>query len=241
MMFDMDHVPWIPRSEIRTKAEQVIAEARGTLGTEIKPPIPVEAIIESVFDLHLLIEDLTERYSHFATGEDLLGATLLTERQILIHKKLLDDPRGSGRYFFTCAHELGHWILHRELQERLPRAGEHVKPDSNILCRLSHSRKGEWQADYLAACLLMPEAEVRNTYHRAISAKPLILVNREACLCRKGRPLWGEPVLSHAPYYAERVIEEGGFLNVSKQAMTVRLQELGLLINAVNRPWLGTS
>ena len=79
------------------------------------------------------------------------------------------------------------------------------------------------------------------TNSRSLTPAQAAGLNREACLCRKGRPLWGEPVLSHAPYYAERVIEEGGFLNVSKQAMSFRLQELGLLINAVNRPWLGTS
>lgn len=241
MMLDMDRVPWRSRREIETKAEAVIAEARRRLGTEIRPPIPIEAIIENVFDLHLLIDNLTERYPHLVPGDDLLGATLLTERQILIHEKLLDDSTSSGRYFFTCAHELGHWVLHRELRERPPGRGECQKPAPGILCRLSQSRKrGEWQADYLAACLLMPEGEVREAYERAVSDKPLLLVNRDSCLCRKGRPLWLEPVLSHTPYYAERVIEEGAFLNVSKAAMGVRLRELGLLIDAVNMPWLAT-
>jgi len=242
MMLDMDHVPWMSRREIERKADRVIAEARRTLGTDIKPPIPIEAIIENVFDLHLLVDDLTERYPHLASDDDLLGATLLDERQILIHEKLLADSRSSGRYFFTCAHELGHWVLHAELEEKPLRNGERSETDKKILCRLSHNRKrGEWQADYLAACLLMPEAEVRKAYGCAISEKPVVLVNRESCLCREGRPLWLEPVLSHVPYYAEMVMKEGGFLNVTKAAMSVRLRELGLLIDAVNRPWMGAA
>ena len=146
MMLDMDHVPWMSRSEIETEAKGVIAEACKKIGTDIRPPIPIEAVIENVFDLHLLVDNLTERYPHLAPGDDLLGATLVTERQILVHEKLLADSRSAGRYFFTCAHELGHWVLHRELQERAHGSGGASKSDPRILCRLSHGRKrGEWR------------------------------------------------------------------------------------------------
>ena len=38
-------------------------------------------------------------------------------------------------------------------------------------------------------------------------------------------------LLSNGPFIAAAMCEAGGFSNVSKQAMVIRLQDLGLLIN----------
>jgi len=238
---DMDRVPWLSRKEIERKTAVVLKEASQVLGLEIAPPVPIEAIIEQVFDLHLLVEDLTEKYAGFAWSDELLGATILSKRQVLVHERLLADPKEHGRYHFTCAHELGHWVLHRPLcgpaanEERTAMTGE------DILCRTSFSRqRGEWQADYMAACLLMPEAPTREAFHDAVSPRPLLLVNREASTARGGGPpLWPEPVLAHIPIYAQEVIRAGNFTNVSRSAMGIRLCELGLLVDVVNRPWMG--
>ena len=61
-----------------------------------------------------------------------------------------------------------------------PGAGQEAA-DGDIFCRTSHARKrAEWQADYMAACLLMPEIRTRRAYHTAVSDKPLLLVNRQS-------------------------------------------------------------
>jgi len=239
-MMNMDRVPWMSRREISRNAALVLKEAGQKLGIEIAPPVPIEAIIEQVFGLHLLVENLTELYGDFSWSDDLLGATILSKKQILVHDKLLADPKEQGRYHFTCAHELGHWVLHRHLF-KAPRSTEGApSPDNDILCRTSASRqRGEWQADYMAACLLMPETRTRDAFHTSVSDKPLLLVNREASVCRgSGEPLWLEPVLAHVPHYAQEVIRAGKFTNVSRSAMGIRLRELGLLVNAVNKPWM---
>lgn len=242
-MMDMDRVPWIAKSTIEETASHVLMKSGERFGIKMQPPIPIEAMIEQVFDVHLLVDDLTERYSKLGVGDDILGAILVPQRQILIHKGLQDDPCNEGRYFFTCAHELAHWVLHRPLMQQGAGAGpESVPPETQILCRTIQSKKrGEWQADQLAACLLMPEKEVRRAYRLAISERPTILVNKESSVCKRGTPLWLEPVLSHAPYYAAEVIRAGNFSNVSKQAMSIRLQELGLLVNAVDKPWVANA
>jgi len=240
-MMDMDRVPWLSRKEIGRKAAIVLKEAGQELGIEIAPPVPIEAIIEQVFGLHLLVEDLTVMYAGFSWSKELLGATILSKKQVLVHEKLLADPKEHGRYHFTCAHELGHWVLHRPLCEADETDGDDDLPADDILCRTSFSRlRGEWQADYMAACLLMTEASTREAFHTAVSGKPLILMNREASVSRGGGdPLWLEPVLAHVPHYAQEVIRAGNFTNVSKSAMGIRLQEMGLLVDAVNRPWEG--
>jgi len=236
---NMDRVPWMSRKEIGRKAALVLKEASRELGVEMAPPVPIEAIIEQVFGLHLLIEDLTAVYADFAWADDLLGATILSKKQILIHDRLLADPKEQGRYHFTCAHELAHWVLHRPLF-RTPTAAPGQQPShSDILCRISSNRqRGEWQADCMAACLLMPEAPTREAFHTAVSDKPLILVNREGTVGLDDTPLFPEPVLAHIPYFAQEVIRAGNFTNVSRSAMGIRLQEMGLLVNAVNTPWV---
>ncbi len=238
-MMDMDRVPYMSRKQIGRKAAQVLKEASHELGLEILPPVPIEAIIEQVFGLHLLVENLSEIYAGFDWAEELLGATILSKKQVLIHEKLLADPKEHGRYHFTCAHELGHWVLHRPLFQAAEEQGEDVEQERDILCRTSFKRqRGEWQADYMAACLLMPEAHTREAFHTAVSDKPLILANREATDSQPGDPLWLEPVLAHVPHFAQEVIRAGKFTNVSRSAMGIRLQELDLLINAVNKPWM---
>ncbi len=66
----------------------------------------------------------------------------------------------------TIAHEVGHWVLHinqRAVDQycRLQRQGIQIKVDP-LLCRNREQRKGiEWQAQYFATCLLMPEAKMK--------------------------------------------------------------------------------
>lgn len=125
---------------------------------------------------------------------------------------------------FTCAHEAGHWVLHRPYA--LAGAYGDAK-DRAIVCRLRDAREPiEWQADYFAACLLMPEEEVRQAFDRICGPDPLVL--KPAAPEERGGE---EPRLEHWPIIAGAMCEAGGFSNVSKQAMILRLQEIGLLIN----------
>ena len=93
------------------------------------PPqaIPIETIIETKFDL--ILEYHTLRKNGSVLGETIFddGAAILydrTERRyrliavkagtILVDERLCAD-RLLGRMRFTCAHELGHWVLHQKL------------------------------------------------------------------------------------------------------------------------------
>ena len=62
----------------------------------------------------------------------------------------------------TIAHEIGHWMLHIDRQavgEYIDREEKGMKIEVQpFLCRSEQSAKGiEWQAQYFAGCLLMPE------------------------------------------------------------------------------------
>ena len=75
---------------------------------------------------------------------------------------------------FTIAHEVGHWVLHRQYIE----AQENDGSRQIIVSKKGNSKETiEWQADYFASCLLMPENEVREAFEKVCAPEPLIVKN----------------------------------------------------------------
>ena len=101
--------------------------------------------------------------------------------------------------------------------------------DGFIFCRIKDAKKPiEWQADYFASCLLMPEEALRSAFCRCYGNSPLILYNVKSAYCG---PVCFDPCVENWPKIAGVVREAGGFTNVSKQSMIIRLQDLGLVQN----------
>jgi len=219
------NVPWISKERIASKAMNLVNDFQAMAGYRVSPPIPVEDIIERSLGLRLLYEDLVKV---FGSG-DILGATYVESRLICINERLFEHS-SEGRLVFTCAHEAGHWVLHRryvDMQE------ERNLKDDAIVCKFSNAKEPiEWQADYFAACLLMPEKEIREAFQKVCGPKPLIINNVRSAVEKGSRCV--EPFVEQWPFIAAAVCEAGGFSNVSKQAMIIRLQDLGLLINQTN-------
>ncbi len=78
------------------------------------------------------------------------------ERKIIINEQSLELPKGFEES--SIAHEIGHWELHIDqtaISHFLERQDDIVEP---FLCRNISSQQGmEWQAQYFASCLLMPQ------------------------------------------------------------------------------------
>lgn len=104
---------------------------------EVPAPIPVELWIESALDIRFGVADLTY------IGEDVLGAAFVRDREILVSDRITHE----GCFRFTCAHELGHLLLHRQHAE--------VFHETLELPYLEATRL-ERQADQFAAAFLMP-------------------------------------------------------------------------------------
>jgi Zn-dependent peptidase ImmA (M78 family) len=219
-------VPWISKDQISEKAQNLIKNFQAMLGYTIKPPIPVEDIIDRYLGLRLAYDDLEKVLGM----KDVLGATWVKSRLICINEKLFEQS-SEGRLVFTCAHEIGHWILHRQyvsVQERL------ASKVGAFVCRAKDAKEPiEWQADYFAACLLMPEKDTREAFHKVCGAKEIVLKNVRSS--NGSESLGVEPCVDHWLYIAAATSEAGGFSNVSKQAMVIRLQDLGLLINLTGK------
>jgi Zn-dependent peptidase ImmA (M78 family) len=124
---------------------------------------------------------------------------------------------------FTLAHECAHWILHRSYHSPTKKSSKFRKDISPyIACRssgveqLSHARRTdeeweEWQADSLAAAMLMPYHPF-NDYIGYIYS------------CRN-RSYWTNPL--HYKYVRIEIISAlSDYFNVSKRAAEIRLTQV---------------
>lgn len=74
---------------------------------------------------------------------------------ILVEVRLAEQEN-QGRYRFTLAHELAHWLIHREL---------YISQKSEAAFSDGANDAIEKQADYLASAILMPLASVKRYYY----------------------------------------------------------------------------
>ena len=135
---------------------------------------------------------------------------LLDGRTILIEERLAASPRNIGRKNFTIAHELAHQIIN------------HLFPNLYIqqnrtFCDYRRSSKPvtdwyEWQADALAAALLLPPDAVRDGMFVCGLGEKMRLLSRK---------------YSETNYH--RFCDMADYLQVSRTALAYRMEQLGLL------------
>lgn len=121
------YVPKYRLEAIETIGRKILQEYDRALLEGPPQAIPIETIIETKFNLILEYHSLRKNGS--VLGETIFddGAAILyaqAEKRyrliavkagtILVDERLCAD-RLLGRMRFTCAHELGHWVLHQKL------------------------------------------------------------------------------------------------------------------------------
>lgn len=215
-------VPFLPKELISAVASDALSDYEAIIGKTVRPPVPVEDIIERSLGLRLGFIDFEEAYGM----PDVYGALYVQKKLIAISKTLLDD-RFEGRFSFTCAHEAGHWMLHRHLADTAHRS---APEEDAVFCRAKDSKAPvEWQADYFAGCFLMPEKEVEKAFRRAFGTDCLELHNVRKTF--PTTPFHFDLCVENWRHIAGAVQQAGGFSNISKQAMIIRLQGLGRVVN----------
>jgi len=215
-------VPFLSKRFVSDMAASVVSDYKALIGEAVRPPIPVEDIIERGLGLKLGFIDFEEKYGM----PDVYGAIYVHKKLIAISEALLDD-RSEGRFCFTCAHEVGHWILHRHLVDAAQRLAREA---DTVFCREKDAKEPvEWQADYFAGCLLMPEEAVEEAFQLAFGVECLDLHNVKKTF--PTTPFHFDICVENWSHIADTVKLAGGFSNISKQAMMIRLQELGKIVN----------
>lgn len=197
-------------------------------GTIAEPPIPIEEIVECTLDLSFEFDDLMGKFN----CPDVLGASWLEEKRVVIDESL--DPgvhsEKEGRYRFTVAHEVGHWILHAPAilaKKRQPNLFDMSNDEPSIICRTSSAKEPmEWQADFFAGHLLMPETMVKSAWKNLTGSYESKNVAAEVQNRRTALNLAEEepdPVCQTSKDMAK-------IFKVSAQAMQIRLLNLKLLV-----------
>jgi Zn-dependent peptidase ImmA (M78 family) len=243
-------VPYMPDDAIERDAEALLAQYAHARGVEIRAPIPIEDIVEKHLKLRVEFDDLHRLLdvprSGLGLDPDIFGAIWLDSGKIVIDESLDPEERPAmeGRYRFTLAHEgAGHWRLHRGLV-RSDRDQETLfadVPKPTVICRSSQAKERvEWQADFYASCLLMPRRLVHAEWQDRLGrTKPLLLSDlrpNEKVMSRAGTLIHeqgkGETDAVDDALFesvAEPIARRFG---VSRAAMRIRLEKLGLLLRA---------
>jgi len=162
--------------------------------------------------------------------EEVAGILHREECRIMVSTKFPLETRR-----FTAAHEIGHWRLHHGMNMHRDRPIEGLSVDS-------HGRAPEErEADYFAACFLMPRKRVMAAFEHVFSTKiPLVFDDAAAFeLCPQDpdslmRPYEGS--LNRALALASATHFRGKYfrplhqqLRVSVTSMAIRITELGLI------------
>lgn len=160
-------------------ARQIIVKYDAALLNE-PMAIPVETIMEKAYGLKL-------DYQYIRNNGRILGETVFEDMMVAVYERenregyklipvlagtvlidatLLDGPT-DGRFRYTCAHELAHWIFHKGF---FTQSGEPAA--QRLTPRSSETDKAiEWQADRLASYLLMPKGGVKKAFYRSCGDK----------------------------------------------------------------------
>jgi Zn-dependent peptidase ImmA (M78 family) len=120
-------------------------------------PVPLNAMIRS--------NNLRVQFGRFQPDQTAVaGFIRLSERKIYINAA--DAPR---RQTFTIAHELGHWVLHRQLLDAHPELYRVLRRDKPV----TSSSPLEKEANGFAGRLLVPRS-LLDRYWRRAAVRPTV-------------------------------------------------------------------
>jgi hypothetical protein len=122
-------VPYLSEEAIERDAAALLAEYAQARGAAVKPPIPIEDIVEKHLKVGVEFDDTHRLFGVPRSGlglePDILGAMFFDDARIVIDESLDPEENAAkeGRYRFTLAHE-GGGRLHRHLFAKDPTQAE---------------------------------------------------------------------------------------------------------------------
>lgn len=237
-------MPVLSKKDIEELAEIIISDYKPDMIDKAKA-LDVEHFLEFYADLQMDYQDLTHNQSilgmmvfndgHvpvYDANNNKAKMIPVDEGTVLIDNSLLNEEQ-LPRERFTLAHEVGHWLLHRQMYviDKNQISLFDNMPDERataIKCRKcdieSTGRKNlltdddwmEWQADYLASALLMPKKSFINE---------IILHAKEAGMYQYVYDLGIDP--KYSAWVDNVITKVAGTFEVSLTAAIIRINNLG--------------
>ncbi len=189
-----------------------------------------------------------------ASGETAILGAIYGGGSIFVDESLdpEEHPSQENRYRFTLAHEGGHWRLHppRILRDAPQTVFLGAAPAAEAICWPTQTtRRGEWQANHYASCLLIPRPMIVAAWNDRFPdqqrrvLQPPTPVDHPCVDVARGTASCGEADrLARDEQDLERFCRPlARRFDVSPIAMRIRLEKLGLLRRAVPNPRLPAS
>lgn len=215
---------FIPEKRIENEAAYALAEYERKYKCKITAPVPIEELLDGVYDIKALADDLSIEFP----GGDTLAAFMVgeAEKYVRIDHSIHPDthPEQMRRYRFTLGHEAGHWMLHRdELLANLGGDGLFGPITPLVVCRSSNREPKEIQADIFAGYVLMPKNLVLEHWESKFGNDFPVNVYEEI------RDMAMRLRIDPREVRCGLAKEFAGIFEVSAQAMQIRLSNMGLL------------
>lgn len=187
-------------------------------------------IAAAVLDIQFENFEELGRFGSRGQRFDIAGMLDRRDRKIAVARKF-----GSHVARFTGAHEIGHWILHPDETHHRDR------PMKDLAGSAQYRPLMEQEADYFAACFLMPRKLVKNRFEANFGfTSPLVFDDNAAFFLSPDDPdalLRAEPdsldreaAVAGARHYGGRHFTSlAEQFQVSNKAMAIRLKELNLI------------
>lgn len=148
---------WLQPGYIEEKAQRRLAAYERQYGKIVKPPIPVNHLVEAHLGLVIDWGSIQER-----AGETILAYLEPADRRIRMNEARRSHfDRFFGTEHFTLGHEVGHWDLHVVETDVVQLSLLDEDRTGRFICRGNQSNSLEWQANRYAAALLMPETMIQ--------------------------------------------------------------------------------
>lgn len=149
---------FISKGEIEAKATDILQQMQQV--PNYRPKWPLDASRVGEF---LGLDVVWDSIAEDEKGQ-IAARILPLEHLIEINEDIPKLRSGFGES--TIAHEIGHWVLHINPEAvkqalYLQKLGRTIQVEP-LLCRSQNNLEGiEWQAQYFAGCLLMPEYKLK--------------------------------------------------------------------------------
>lgn len=189
--------PYLEEDEIEAAADGLLQEAFGASDAALPVDLQVIAYDHLYEKQDVIFRDDVELEAQ--GGERVLGTTQPHKRRILVDAGLKTEGP-EGRYRFTVAHELGHWVLHEPLYARddgqtslfdgdSSQDHDLVSLERNVFPVATHGRlpPEEWQANRFAIALLIDRDRLRAGFRRRFGRTHVTMEELDQAATREGR------------------------------------------------------